>query len=1052
MDVLHAEMRVVLLLLLLQVPWASVHFEALAEVIAVEEDRPAPLWMADSCTVPNNRNGHWPGRFGNINPEFQESHTGLTNQLDCRINVSLPAVSRHEGMWRIGDPSLEVRTEPPGTSACVYIAARGDTIHGHGVCTESKGLFWPIRGGIVDHGFRGDMMIQVFCHGARTEALTSTHEFHTELKAPGEGAPHRWVRGPRAPARSSQGGRIAVDAIVLGSRGVSVRLEETLRSLLDGAVPMHLQHVWVVEAAAVERYADSKRVTFLRPSNQTLREAAVEVLEQSNATHILLLTPGFSFDAKASSLPTIDLEKVAAELERLAPWGSVQLGLHHNMPVFDILTEKFGSDFVVHDDNINDDDGCQGEDNEHRLGYVVVDTSVASSVICTRDEHLIPRDETTANPFSYWAIHNAYGMLVNRASLDAWKVGGDWDNPEELTQEWHNTGAYKLSIYHLIPAYIGAAPSGTGRVLQKPLFSDSLHDLEEDGMSSFWELCQQLKCSATIHVGTSEHSFSPLAWRTKRPREVIARRALAPVPSSSVQGKKARGVHVTRSANKYVSGGDASTSLRDMRHAARFSKLDFVQSHNGGRLSAKAGDAVDPKFSINTENEKWNVALRAGWDAQTRGIQVCYSFFAGNFRAAHATDADVLSGAKQKVCTRFSHTAFELPSIYAPNEPGTYVLLGWLELSDSSPAPGTISLAENMAYIDVEVQESDVSQQQLPPLQKPRTWNCNGIDDWSQRSLRLGGLQRGSQNVLLDPGREDVEYFEVHFRVSPRIRKGSDGNGDTQWERRLPQPAAVVNLAKALAALPKEQRLRTEVVVYMNGFPAGGVYDAWRAWIEAAFEEHPPGGEAKSNQTYRIRFDDSCPKGNSNSFHYMVDRATQRRYDTAVVDDNNAILLLLEDDVMLMESALVELLSLFRTHNPCFATPLDFAERYTHSDYNPNDGQLTLIAALRRHWRDKGSLTCTYLARKETVRKAIREENLPIPTDDYNASMRLQAAGATIVSPIPGIASQIENVERYDEQTIGFYTDWHDIAWEALEAGEFIAAASGLPWPLPCDW
>ena len=85
------------------------------------------------------------------------------------------------------------------------------------------------------------------------------------------------------------------------------------------------------------------------------------------------------------------------------------------------------------------------------------------------------------------------------------------------------------------------------------------------------------------------------------------------------------------------------------------------------------------------------------------------------------------------------------------------------------------------------------------------------------------------------------------------------------------------------------------------------------------------------------------------------------------------------------------------------------------------------------------------------MREALRREILPNPKDDFGASMRLQAAGATIVSPMPGIAASVENVDRYDEESIGLYIDWRDIALQASEAGELVAAHSALPWPLPTD-
>ena len=333
--------------------------------------------------------------------------------------------------------------------------------------------------------------------------------------------------------------------------------------------------------------------------------------------------------------------------------------------------------------------------------------------------------------------------------------------------------------------------------------------------------------------------------------------------------------------------------------------------------------------------------------------------------------------------------------------------------------------------------------------------HCNAINAWSQRSLRLGGLQRGRGNVLLDPNDEDA-YFEIHYRISPRLgwqpgftSAGDGTNGNTMWEREQPQPASVINLARALDSLSENQQLKTKVFIYMNGFGSGVIHDTWRRWIQAAFDLSPGSSNGRL-PCYSIDFDESCPLGNMASFQYMLDKATERKSESLTLDQETLVMLM-EDDVMLLNSALVEVLSLFRTHNPCFVSPMDNAGSYTQRSYNPNDGNLTIIAALRRHWRDKASVTCTYIARRETMREALRREILPNPKDDFGASMRLQAAGATIVSPMPGIAASVENVDRYDEESIGLYIDWRDIALQAIEAGELVAAYSALPWPLPTD-
>ena len=144
------------------------------------------------------------------------------------------------------------------------------------------------------------------------------------------------------------------------------------------------------------------------------------------------------------------------------------------------------------------------------------------------------------------------------------------------------------------------------------------------------------------------------------------------------------------------------------------------------------------------------------------------------------------------------------------------------------------------------------------------------------------------------------------------------------------------------------------------------------------------------------------------------------------------------------------------------------------SRFNAFDGELTLIAAKNRHWRDKVSVTCTFAARRGTIRELSQARlppakkgnygdevamtvpwtegglgMIPNPDDDYINSLRILIAGASVVSPVPGLATQVENMDTYIETEVGLYHDWISFAKRALAAAEEAAHAAAIPWPLP---
>ena len=60
------------------------------------------------------------------------------------------------------------------------------------------------------------------------------------------------------------------------------------------------------------------------------------------------------------------------------------------------------------------------------------------------------------------------------------------------------------------------------------------------------------------------------------------------------------------------------------------------------------------------------------------------------------------------------------------------------------------------------------------------------------------------------------------------------------------------------------------------------------------------------------------------------------------------------------------------------------------------------------------------------------ETMFPHPKDDYFASLRMATHGASILSPLPGLAAHVENYEGYVDEGerssesgyVGLYNDW----------------------------
>lgn len=93
--------------------------------------------------------------------------------------------------------------------------------------------------------------------------------------------------------------------------------------------------------------------------------------------------------------------------------------------------------------------------------------------------------------------------------------------------------------------------------------------------------------------------------------------------------------------------------------------------------------------------------------------------------------------------------------------------------------------------------------------------------------------------------------------------------------------------------------------------------------------------------------------------------------------------------------------------------------RYFLDDFNDDDGLITLLAGIGRHWRTSRSTTCTYLLRYETL-QYLQSMDMIIPVwDDYNISNTLtsSAYNVSLVSPLPSLATHIEGTIVYAEHT-----------------------------------
>jgi len=163
----------------------------------------------------------------------------------------------------------------------------------------------------------------------------------------------------------------------------------------------------------------------------------------------------------------------------------------------------------------------------------------------------------------------------------------------------------------------------------------------------------------------------------------------------------------------------------------------------------------------------------------------------------------------------------------------------------------------------------------------------------------------------------------------------------------------------------------------------------------------------------------------------MMSVAEQRLL--APKQSNSSIFYFIEDDYLHLPTATAELVEVFISHDPCFAVPYDYADRYMMpEDVNIDDGRVTVIAGRRRHWRTVSSMTVTFATRGDSF--LYFKDMLPHPLNDYHNSVEIIRHNGSIIAPLPSLASHIENYYYFNAYTqfVSLYHDWHAMGQELV--------------------
>lgn len=234
---------------------------------------------------------------------------------------------------------------------------------------------------------------------------------------------------------------------------------------------------------------------------------------------------------------------------------------------------------------------------------------------------------------------------------------------------------------------------------------------------------------------------------------------------------------------------------------------------------------------------------------------------------------------------------------------------------------------------------------------------------------------------------------------------------------------ALHTLAAAARQLTVE---RSGVSVHVRLFISDAFPEVQMArWVSRAVSMFGDAAEVSSQR---------CAAGNVPSYDSVM--TFVRDQAAAGVMVNTSVLYMLEDDYVHAASELVEVMSLFASHDPPFIIPYDYPDRYTRSD-NRDAGSVSVVAGQHRHWRTAESMTVTFAARLHTV--LTHRGSLPHPLSDRARSYALIDRGAYILAPLPSLAAHMERLTGDIEPYVSLYFDWRAFARDAINA----AAAKG---------
>ncbi|GMI31225.1 hypothetical protein TrRE_jg11366 [Triparma retinervis] len=265
---------------------------------------------------------------------------------------------------------------------------------------------------------------------------------------------------------------------------------------------------------------------------------------------------------------------------------------------------------------------------------------------------------------------------------------------------------------------------------------------------------------------------------------------------------------------------------------------------------------------------------------------------------------------------------------------------------------------------------------------------------------------------------EEIHVFlRLHKRYKVEGLMGWDDVNSTRFKEVQSKRETALATVEALSDALEFEGCKENVRVHVM-FSGDKVADSWEDFVGDAL-----GNLGKNLRIHRVR------EGNKESFQDML--SILRGLNLP----DSAIVLLLEDDVMLRPSALVEMMEVFKSHEPCFVRPNDGAEDYTlGAPEEAFPSESIVVAGSRRHWKTAISLSVTYAARMGTL--DYFAGSFPIPTNDFLRSRKLvEEKEVTFFSPLPTLALTTENLSDFTEPALPPYVphEWARGLWEKAE-------------------